>query len=256
MHRQTNATVFLVLLLASCATPIPTFQAQVPCETAAFTVVDDFVGARRGDCTVLSGTNVRLTIRPEDEDVTNPSAWYAFKLIPNSASVATISLQYADAYHRYVPKTSRDGIHWTPIEEGSVSETPDGSVATFTLALDDSPLWVSAQELVTPAIYSRWSEKIARETDAELGVLGISRMNRAIEVLAVSTESKEVLLLTGRQHPPEVSGLSPFRLYIVSAITAFWTWRRFSAWSKTRLWGPSMTASVTSMLRSAGSGCM
>ena len=44
--------------------------------------------------------------------------------------------------------------------------------------------------------------------------------------------------------------------HMVSAITAFWTWRRFSAWSKTRLCGPSITSSVTSMLRSAGSGCM
>ncbi len=44
--------------------------------------------------------------------------------------------------------------------------------------------------------------------------------------------------------------------HIVSAITAFWTWSRFSAWSYTALWGPSITSSVTSMLRSAGSGCM
>ena len=44
--------------------------------------------------------------------------------------------------------------------------------------------------------------------------------------------------------------------HIVSAITAFCTCRRFSAWSNTALWGPSKTPSVTSMLRSAGSGCM
>ena len=47
-----------------------------------------------------------------------------------------------------------------------------------------------------------------------------------------------------------------WRTHMVSAITAFWAWRRFSAWSKTALQRPSMTSSATSMLRSAGSGCM
>ena len=44
--------------------------------------------------------------------------------------------------------------------------------------------------------------------------------------------------------------------YIVSAMIAFWAWSRFSAWSKTRLHWPSITSSATSMLRSAGRGCM
>ena len=43
---------------------------------------------------------------------------------------------------------------------------------------------------------------------------------------------------------------------IVSAITAFCACRRFSASSYTTEFGPSITASVTSILRSAGSGCM
>ncbi len=44
--------------------------------------------------------------------------------------------------------------------------------------------------------------------------------------------------------------------YMVRAITAFCAWRRFSASSYTTLCGPSMTASATSMLRSAGRQCM
>src|SRR5664280_625872 len=52
-----------------------------------------------------------------------------------------------------------------------------------------------------------------------------------------------------------VRSVSP-RQFIVSAITAFWPCRRFSAWSKTTECGPSMTASATSTPRSAGSGCM
>ncbi len=43
---------------------------------------------------------------------------------------------------------------------------------------------------------------------------------------------------------------------MVRAITAFWAWSRFSASSKAADLGPSMTASATSTLRSAGSGCI
>lgn len=44
--------------------------------------------------------------------------------------------------------------------------------------------------------------------------------------------------------------------FISSASTAFWACRRFSAWSYTMECSPSITASVTSSPRAAGSGCM
>ena len=43
---------------------------------------------------------------------------------------------------------------------------------------------------------------------------------------------------------------------MVRAMTAFWPCRRFSAWSYTTERAPSITSSLTSTLRSAGSGCM
>jgi predicted deacylase len=210
MLRKLTCFSALVLFLASCASTLPTVASRVPCEAGSFTVVDDFIGSRRGSCAVLSDNHVRLFIRPEDKNVTNPSAWYAFKLIPHKATTATISLRYEDGYHRYVPKTSSDGLHWTPVDENSVSKTADGTAATLTIALADSPLWVSAQELITPSTYKLWSEGLATATDAELTVLGMSKMEQAVYVLTVNTDSKDVLLLTGRQHPPEVSGAFAF----------------------------------------------
>src|SRR5262249_32360402 len=41
-----------------------------------------------------------------------------------------------------------------------------------------------------------------------------------------------------------------------SITMAFWTWRRFSAWSSTMLCGPSSTASVISSPRWAGRQCI
>ena len=200
----------LTFVLSSCATTMPTVAARVPCEAQSFTVMDDFVGARRGSCAVLSDDHVRLDIRPEDENVSNPSAWYAFKLIPHAATEAKISMRYADAYHRYVPKTSHDGLHWTPVDESAVSITSDGMDATLNIELGDAPVWVSAQELITPASYQVWTRTVANDSDAELSVLGMSKMDQAINILTVNADSKEILFLTGRQHPPEVSGAFAF----------------------------------------------
>lgn len=210
IHQKTLCLAVSSFLLASCATTEQRYEAKIPCEAAAFIVVDDFVGARRGDCTIISDNHVQLSIRPEDDSVTNPSAWYAFKIIPHTATTAIISLQYEDGYHRYVPKTSSDGLRWTPVNEGAVSKSPDGMAATLTIDLSDDPLWVSAQELITPAVYSRWNNMISRETDAKLRTLGTSKMDQVIEVLTVNEDSKDILFLTGRQHPPEVSGAVAF----------------------------------------------
>jgi hypothetical protein len=210
MLQKTACLVVSVFLLASCATTEQRYKAGMPCEAAAFVVVDDFVGARRGDCTIISDNHVQLSIRPEDDHVTNPSAWYAFKIVPHTATTAIISLRYEDGYHRYIPKTSSDGLRWTPVKEESVSKSPDGMSATLTVALNSEPLWVSAQELITPAIYSYWTRTISDETDAGLGVLGRSKMDQVIEILTVNEAAQDVLLLTGRQHPPEVSGAIAF----------------------------------------------
>lgn len=210
MRRNSTGIALLAVLLASCAIVGPSVPAGVPCETKAFTVVDSFGGARRGRCAILSDDHVRLTIRAEDKEVANPSAWYAFKLIPHTGGTATITLQYVDGYHRYAPKTSTDGLHWTVVDPIAVAKATDGSSATVHVALADAPVWVAAQELLLPAMYDSWDQRIAARSDAELGVLGMSKADRPIPMLAVNNSAREVLLLTGRQHPPEVSGAFAF----------------------------------------------
>ena len=207
MIRYSASAILLGLILAGCASTIP---AGKPCEASSFTVVDGFGGARRGSCTVLADDHVRLIIRPEDDEVENPSAWYAFKLLPHTASTAVITLKYVDGYHRYIPKTSTDGLHWTIVDETLLSKAQDGLSATMRIALSDRPVWVSAQELTLPPLYDLWNQKVAAQTDASLGVLGMSKANQPIPVLTVNENAKEVLLLVGRQHPPEVSGAFAF----------------------------------------------
>lgn len=205
MYRSASCLLVL-LVLGGCATPIVSVGAGQPCQAESFTVVDNFVGARRGRCRVLSENTVELFIRPEDEGYINPSPWFAFKLVAASDTTAVVSLQYVGGQHRYIPKISADGLHWRPIDTARVVTSEDGTVATIDLPLAQGTTWIAAQELVTPAIYDVWSAKAADKAGAELRVLGDSLGKQSIRYLVSNPAAEDILLLVGRQHPPEVSG--------------------------------------------------
>ncbi len=202
-----NALVaFAVLVAASCATAPQIYPAGAPCEARSFTVVDDFGGARRGSCEVLGRNHVRVSILPEDAGYINPSPWFSFKVIPKTQSKALITLHYVGGKHRYDPKTSIDGVNWTAIDERRVSVEGDGMLVDIEVPLTQSASWISAQELVTPDDYDTWYRNIVEGGQARLGVIGQSLEGRPIHLLDTGASTDDVLLLTGRQHPPEVSG--------------------------------------------------
>ncbi len=210
MNRILHSAILLIVFLGACVSGGPSVPAGTPCEAGLFTVADGFGGARRGSCAVLADDHVRLLIRPEDDKVSNPSSWYAFKLLPRATGTAIITLTYVNGYHRYKPKMSIDGLHWTIVDEASVRTSADGQSATVHIAISDQPVWVAAQEIVLPSMFDRWNRSIAERSDAELGVLGMSQGKLPIPVLTANASSKEVLLMVGRQHPPEVSGSFAF----------------------------------------------
>ena len=74
------ALLIAITLLASCATG--SYRPGVACTTAGFAVTDNFEGARRGKCTVVSDERVAIEIRPESDGYINDSPWYAFKVEP------------------------------------------------------------------------------------------------------------------------------------------------------------------------------
>ena len=199
-----------VLLVSACATPIVVVDAGTPCEASSFTVLDDFGGARRGRCEVLAKNHVRLSIVPEDDGYINPSPWFAFKLVPTAEVRAVVSLQYVGGRHRYVPKISSDGVNWSPIDASQIEISADTTVATFEVSLEGDAVWVSAQELLMPAAYDAWAVEIANETDAKRLLLGYSIGKQPIHYLVTCPAANNVLLLVGRQHPPEVSGAFAF----------------------------------------------
>ena len=197
-------------LFASCATNAPTFPAGEVCETPIFSVVDGFSGARRGQCTVLSDDHVRLEILPESSGKINNSPWYAFKLSSSSPMTARISLRYRGGHHRYWPKVSKDGQHWTRLDPQSVVLSANGRRAEFEIDLTSDPVWMAGQELITPVIYDAWNRKTAKIADMPIMVLGNSTAGLPIHAFDSNAESREVLFLVGRQHPPEISGAFAF----------------------------------------------
>lgn len=200
----------LAALFASCAVQRPTFPAGESCETAAFTVVDGFSGARRGTCTVVSADRVRLDILPENDGYINDSPWYAFKLVPSVATTAEIELRYSGGHHRYWPKISTDAIIWRPLDERYVSSSSNGRRAVVQVPLSTKPVWIAAQEILSPSLYEVWNRAVADQTGIRPVVLGESTAGLPIHIFDSNRKATDVLFLVGRQHPPEVSGAFGF----------------------------------------------
>ncbi|GAA5059157.1 M14-type cytosolic carboxypeptidase [Erythrobacter westpacificensis] len=208
------------LLLASCATPHDaTSVASLPasalksarCASNLLAVDTDFPAGALASCTVSDGTNIAITIAPEDEPPINPSPWYAFRVTPAAPTEMKLSLSYTEHGHRYWPKISYDGVTWTYLDQGQVkvSELAGSKMARIALESDGRPFFISAQEIVVPATYDKWLGKLERHADASRSVLGQSAEGRDIPLLTIAdpfSQQRESIVLVGRQHPPEVSG--------------------------------------------------
>jgi len=201
-----------LLLLGACVQH-PQFPAGTACETSIVAVTDGFAGARRGTCTVVSSRHVRLRILPEDAPPINDSPWYAFRIDAQESVALKITLDYEGGHHRYVPKTSFDGREWTRVDEADVRESWSGRGARFSVDVGERPVYVAAQELMTPPIYDAWLDEIEGTGTVVRSLLGHSLQQRPIYRLDANETSPDVLLIVGRQHPPEVSGAFAFMAF-------------------------------------------
>ncbi|MEM9402711.1 MAG: M14 family metallopeptidase [Pseudomonadota bacterium] len=194
--------VVLALLLTGCATA----PAPGTCSTDRFSIDESFVGARAGDCIGRGSRTLRILIEPEDDKVRNPSPWYAFRVVPAKPGPVRIILDYDDWKHRYVPKRSLDGGVFKPLPYAAWRTTREGSRLVLNLELGDTPVLIAAHELLMPELYETWSRRIEASSPATLQTIGRSRGELPIYSLDTGGAGRDTVLLTGRQHPPEVSG--------------------------------------------------
>jgi predicted deacylase len=92
------------------------------------------------------------------------------------------------------------------IREGKEVHVTIEEKATLSLQLQPGSVLVSAQELILPEEIDSWAMKLAKSSDAEFELLGLSLNERPIHVLQINPDATEVVLLVGRQHPAEVTG--------------------------------------------------
>ena len=207
------AWAFAMLGLWSCTQtppPEPTspgLQTDI-CETGSLTLDADFSGGGMVGCRIVDEHTIEVALKPEDRPI-NASPWYAVRLSPKEAVEANIVLLYEEHPHRYEPKTSPDGVFWTPLPASAVESEADGYRVTIRLKIEDRPLLLTAQEVFTNEAYDDWVAQATDKPFLSSEVFGESIEGRALTVLrssAAETQDRKTVMLVGRQHPPEVTG--------------------------------------------------
>ncbi len=181
-------------------------------EGSGVQVSSDFEGARLNELTQQNDTLFTAVIRPENAPI-NMSPWYAFKIWADSAQSVSIRLTYENGRHRYYPKISREGTHWQPLD--SANFFPEGNAATLRLPVGPDTLWVAAQELVLLRHVQAWADSLDRLPFVRKQTAGYSAQQRPIVALSVGKDdSKHVLAVISRQHPPEVTGYLAMQAFV------------------------------------------
>lgn len=213
--------LWCALALAGCTTVSMGDEPAAPllsgetilCETADVAIRTGYSTSRATNCQTLSKRHFVLNIQPEamvdpNGISINDSAWYGFRVAPKTKSSVRVRLDYEGGSHRYNPKVSRDGQNWTLLPSDRVKQITDRSVE-LNLKPGADPLFVSAQEIFSPASHYAWLSKVDERTDATVSEIGKSVQGRALLQIDIQTEldkEKPYIVLIGRQHPPEVTG--------------------------------------------------
>ncbi len=184
---------------------------QDGCQDATAVIDTNFTAGNIAGCQSLSAGRFKITLSPEDDPPINCSPWYALRLTPQAAGEVNLELDYTACGHRYWPKTSKDGTHWTylPQQQVEIVQEDEFKSARLKIELGDKPVFVSAQEIFAPETYAAWIDQQALMPEVDRFELGKSAQNRAIDAIRFGRSGKSVkeqVILIGRQHPPEVTG--------------------------------------------------
>lgn len=172
-------------------------------------LTNEFAGARMSDFYKVNDSLYQVVLEPENFPINN-SPWYSFKVWADTSKTVSLKLSYRHGKHRYYPELSTDGTSWTPIDSTAYRPDTLSGTATLTLHLSTEPLWVSAQELLTADDYTEWADSLSQKPFVSQDTVGYSHQNRPIKKITINNISGKsthgVLIVTGRLHPPEVTG--------------------------------------------------
>ncbi len=203
-----------------------------------------FEGGRINECRQVGVDTYSLGVSPENRPV-NPSPWYAFRVMAETGRRISVWLHYGLHQHRYAPRISQDGENWQRLPEAQYRVALDGRALLLRLRVGPTPLYVSAQEIIDNADYVAWMTAISERASVQMVEIGRSHAGRPIVALTaepglgldfdnLATASQQMqaagntsdtgsaepalprdwVLLTGRQHPPEIPGALAMRAFI------------------------------------------
>lgn len=201
----------LATLVAACATPQATPRSTF-CQSDGVLLDSHFEGGQIGHCQAQIDGRFLLTLYPEDEPPINDSPWYAMRLSGTPGDRVQIDMTVTGGHARYWPKVSTDGLAWESLPESAVTFHSDRHSMSVEYTLPTPVSWLAGQELLTAPFYERWTRELAELHHTTTRLAGQSREGRAI-LLTETPPRDEVVLLIGRQHPPELTGavaMQPF----------------------------------------------
>ena len=225
------AILALLLMSTGCASGISGFSKgdsmsraanspsgmAISCSDGSSTLDNEFEGSGMRGCEVLGDSHYRVLVRSEDANVTNCSAWYAFRLNSPVEQNVLVELDYEQCGHRYHPKVMRaedgrpGGADWASIPADEVKLTKNGEIlqARFNVPVGPASTIVAGQELLLADDNRTWLDQLERKSTLERSLLGRSLEGAPIEKIVfgngADAQSEELVVL-GRQHPPEVTG--------------------------------------------------
>ena len=206
-------TVLLFSLLAgACASSDPV-QWSGSCNFGDVQFRADFAGGKLDACRRIADNHFVLRFDPENTPI-NHSPWYSFAVTAEDEREVVLELTYSTHQHRYWPKVSSNGETWRPMGSGAVTLADDDGNASLRAVVGPSTLWISAQELLDNENYQAWTGQLAERTGLESSVLGKSTEGRDIYLLQTAQKRERYIFLTGRQHPPEVTGALAMRHFV------------------------------------------
>jgi hypothetical protein len=160
-------------------------------------------GARLSHVERIGPSHFRARIDPESWPI-NPSPWYGFRVASELPARIRIELDFGQTPHRYHPKLSVDGLRWRDADAHEFRENP----VRLELSLQaHKPLLVFAQRPVSGDALTEWSRAQAAALGVPLKEFGTSVRGRSLHLFEFGgSDTSEVVLVLGRQHPPETTG--------------------------------------------------
>ena len=171
-------------------------------------ISNEFSGARLNNAYYGGKDTIITVIKPENAPI-NKSAWFSFQIWSETSKRVTIKLTYQDGEHRYIPKISRNGFIWNNAPKSNFHRDKENKkFAWLIVDIGEKPTWISAQELMTSEEIFNWMDKWADKKDfVSTKKIGESRLEAPMRLMEIKeTNEKNMLLLIGRQHPPEITG--------------------------------------------------